>query len=206
MDTVNPLDALRAKVAETREAFERAASAAFLHDDPAKDQLLAMGLAVDTMLKISEVSDANQRNLAVTLEAKFNEIAGNAAHKLVERTGPQVASVIERSTKFQLQTVRRRILLSGIAGLLIGAGLIAGVCYVIGFTSGQAHGEMVGNTVSAAMNAGPEAAVVWSALMADNDPVRAMAVCKQSVSTDAHGRRYCSMPVWLDPPTAPDGK
>jgi hypothetical protein len=56
------------------------------------------------------------------------------------------------------------------------------------------------------MAAGPEAAATWSGLMADNDPVRALAVCKKSGSADAHGRRYCSMPVWLDPPTVPDGK
>ncbi len=69
-----------------------------------------------------------------------------------------MANVIERSTKFYLQTVRRRTLLTGIIGLLIGAPLIAGLSYVTGFTSGQAHGEVVGNTISAAMAAGPEAA------------------------------------------------
>ncbi|GAB0120036.1 hypothetical protein Acid7E03_41080 [Acidisoma sp. 7E03] len=67
-------------------------------------------------------------------------------------------------------------------------------------------GEVVGNTISAAMAAGPEAAATWSRLMANNDPVRALAVCKQSVSTNANGRRYCAMSVWLDPPSVPDGK
>lgn len=206
MDSVRPLDALRAKVEEAKEAFDRAASAAFLHDDPAKDQLVAMGLAVEVMFDICETSDRGQRTSAATLAAQLSDIAGDASQKLVERAGPQVANVIERSTKFQLQTVRRRTLFSGIAGILIGAALVAGVSYIAGFTSGQAHGEVVGNTISAAMAAGPEAASAWSTLMANNDPVRALAVCKQSVSMDAHGRRYCSMPVWLDPPTVPDGK
>ncbi len=33
--------------------------------------------------------------------------------------------------------------------------------------------------------------VAWAPLMA------------AAVATDAHGRRYCAMPVWLDPPPAP---
>jgi len=61
VDTLTALDALRAKVADTREAFERAASASYLHDDPAKDQLLAMGLAMDAMLQICEINDASQK-------------------------------------------------------------------------------------------------------------------------------------------------
>lgn len=206
MDSVNPIDALRAKVEETKEAFDRAASAAFLHDDPAKDQLVAMGLAVEAIFEICEASDRSQRTATATLAAQLSDIARDASQKLVERTGPQVANVIERATKFQLQTVRRRTVFSGIAGILIGAALVAGVSYIAGFASGQAHGELVGNTIAAAMAAGPEAAAAWAGLMKDNDPVRALAICKQAVSTDAHGRRYCAMPVWLDPLTVPDGK
>ncbi|HTJ59463.1 MAG TPA: hypothetical protein VL418_18160 [Devosiaceae bacterium] len=206
MDSVNPIDALRAKVEETKEAFDRAASAAFLHDDPAKDQLVAMGLAVEAIFEICEASDRSQRTATATLAAQLSDIAGDASQKLVERTGPQVANVIERATKFQLQTVRRRTLFSGIAGILVAAALVAGVSYIAGFASGQAHGEVVGNTISAAMAAGPNAAAAWVGLMKDNDPVRALSVCKQSVSTDAHGRRYCAMPVWLDPPSVPDGR
>jgi hypothetical protein len=35
--------------------------------------------------------------------------------------------------------------------------------------------------------------------MADNDPVSAMAACRKSIASDADGRRYCFMPVWIDP-------
>jgi hypothetical protein len=61
--------------------------------------------------------------------------------------------------------------------------------------------EMSAHTISAAMAAGPGAASAWASLMADNDPVQALTACRKSVSTDVQGRRYCSMPVWLDPPT-----
>jgi hypothetical protein len=80
-----------------------------------------MGFAIDTMLKICEFNDASQRNIAVSLETKINEIAGDATQKLVESAGPHVGNVVERSTKFHLQTVRRRTLFTGITGLLIGA-------------------------------------------------------------------------------------
>ncbi len=204
MDTLTPLDALRAKVAETREAFERAASASFLHDDPAKDQLLAMGLAMDAMLQICEINDTSQKNVVMSLETKIGEIAGSATQKIVERAGPLVADVIEQETKFQLQTVRRRTLFTGATGLLIGIALVAGVSYATGFVSGQMHGEVVANTISGAMKAGAPAAAAWSTLMANNDPVQALAACRKSVAIASDGRHYCSMPVWLDRKIAPD--
>ncbi len=198
MDTLTPLDGLRAKVAETREAFERAASASYLHDDPAKDQLLAMGLAMDAMLQICESNDSTQKNVAASLEAKVNEIAGKATQQLVEQAGPDVADAIELATRFHLKTVRLRSILGGAAGVLVGAALIAGFSYSAGFESGQTNGEIATKTISAAMSSNPAAAAAWSSLMADNDPVEALAACKKSAAVASDGRHYCSMPVWLD--------
>jgi len=198
VDTLTALDALRAKVADTREAFERAASASFLHDDPAKDQLLAMGLAMDAMLQICEVNDASQKNVAASLEANVNEIAGKATQQLVEQAGPDVADAIELATRFHLKTVRLRSVLGSAAGVLIGAALIAGFSYSAGFEAGRTNGEVAANTIAAAMGSGPVAAADWSELMADNDPLQALAACKKSIATATDGRHYCSMPVWLD--------
>jgi hypothetical protein len=198
VDTLTPLDALRAKVADTREAFERAASASYLHDDPAKDQLLAMGLAMDAMLQICEVNDASQKNATVSLEGRIQEIVGKATQQFVEQAGPDVADAIESATRFQLKTIRLRSLLCGAAGVLIGAALIAGFSYSTGFEAGQIHGEVAANIISAAMTSGPGAADAWSSLMANNDPVQALAACKKSVVVASDGRHYCSMPIWLD--------
>jgi len=198
MDTLTPLDALRAKVADTREAFERAASASFLHDDPAKDQLLAMGLAMDAMLQICEVNDASQKNVAASLEAKINEIASKATQQLVEQAGPDVADAIELATRFHLKTVRLRSILGSAAGVLIGAALIVGFSYSAGFEAGRTNGEVAANTIAAAMASGSGAAGAWSSLMANNDPVQALAACQKSVSVASDGRHFCSMPVWLD--------
>ena len=198
MDTLTPVDALRAKVAETREAFERAASASFLHDDPAKDQLLAMGLAMDAMLQICEINDATQKNVAASLEAKVNEIAGKATQQLVEQAGPDVADAIESATRFHLKSVRIRSIIGGAAGVLVGAALIAGFSYSAGFEAGRTNGEVAANTIAAAMAPGSSAAAAWSLLMANNDPVQALAACKKSSAIASDGRHYCSMPVWLD--------
>jgi hypothetical protein len=198
VDTLTPIDALRAKVADTREAFERAASASYLHDDPAKDQLLAMGLAMDAMLQICEINDASQKNITASLEAQVKEIAGKATQQLVEQAGPDVADAIELATRFHLKTVRLRSILGGAAGILIGAALIAGFSYSAGFESGQTNGEIAATTVAAAMSTGPAAAAAWSSIMADNDPVQDLSACKKSVAIATDGRHYCSMPVWLD--------
>ncbi len=204
MDTLTALDALRAKVADTREAFERAASASYLHDDPAKDQLLAMGLAMDAMLQICEINDASRKNFTVSLEANFKEIASKATQQLVEHASPDVADAIESATRFHLKTVRLRSILSGAAGVLVGAALIAGFSYSAGFEDGRTNGEVAANTIAAAMASGPDAAADWSVLMADNDPVQALAACKKSIATATDGRHYCSMPVWLDRTIRPD--
>jgi hypothetical protein len=115
VETVRHLDALRAKVAEMREAFERAASASVLHDGPAKDQLLAMGLAMDAMLQICEGNDASRRNVMTSREARIGEIAGKATERVVDRGCPHVADAIERPTQFHLKMVRLRALLGGAA-------------------------------------------------------------------------------------------
>jgi hypothetical protein len=200
LDTVVPLDALRIKAAEAREAFERAAAASFLQDDPAKDQLLAMGLAMDTMVQICEISEAGQRNLTSTLDSKIGEIAQKATEQVVERSGPQMATAIERSTRFHLKTVRLRTILGGVAALL--AVVVVGGCLTFGtgYAAGRIQGEIVGNTTNAAMRFGPKAAAAWSLLMANNDPVSALASCKKSTASDADGRQYCPMPVWIEPP------
>jgi hypothetical protein len=159
---------------------------------------------MDAMLQICEINDASQKNVAISLETKIGEIAGSATKKIVERAGPLVVDVIEQETKFQLQTVRRRTLFTGATGFLIGIALVAGVSYATGFVSGQAHGEVIANTISVAMESGPTAAAAWSTLMANNDPVQALAECQKTVAVASDGRHYCSMPVWLDRKVAPD--
>jgi hypothetical protein len=163
-----------------------------------------MDTVMESMLQICEIQDASQRNATATLEAKIGDIAGKATDRLVESAGPHVADAIERATLFQLKTVRRRTLLSGAAAVLIGGTLIAGFAYVAGFSSGQTQGDVSANIIASPMAAGPRAASAWFLLMANNDPVQALAACQKSVAVASDGRHYCSMPVWLDRKIKPD--
>ena len=120
---------------------------------------------------------------------------------IIDQLAPRLAMLVEQTTVARSKTAWLRVMLGSAAGLLIALALAVGVSYAAGFAAGRSKGEISAHTISAAMAAGPRAAAAWASLMADNDPVQAMAVCEKSVATDAHGRRYCSMPVWLDPPT-----
>ena len=81
--------------------------------------------------------------------------------------------------------------------------VVGGFAYAAGLNAGRTQGEIVGQTINAAMAFGPDAAAAWSSLMANNDPVRALAACQKNAAAEAKGRRYCGLPVWLDSPPAP---
>jgi hypothetical protein len=205
--------AVRAKLEAARGDMQRAASAANFKGDPAAPIMEAFAGTLDAIGAIYEASAETQIEIADKLRREAGAVAEDAIERvhasgvgIIDQLAPRLAVVVERTTRAKLQTLRLRTILGGAAGVLVGAGIVAGMGYASGYASGRAQGELTGHAIAAAMAAGPDAAAAWSALMAVNDPVRALAVCKQSVSADAHGRRYCSMPVWLDPPTAPDGK
>ena len=202
--------ALRAKLEAARSDMQRAASAAIFKGDPAAPIMEAFAGTLGALGAIYEASAETQIEIAGKLRREAGAVAEDAIERvhasgvgIIDQLAPRLAVVVERTTQAKLQALRLRTILGGAAAVLIGAGIIAGVGYSSGYASGRVQGELTGHTIAAAMAAGPDAAAAWSALMADNDPVRALAVCKQSVNSDAHGRRYCSMPVWLDPPAPP---
>jgi len=123
----------------------------------------------------------------------------------MEQLAPMLAKQVARLTKSRLWTIKLRTILWG-AGTLI-ALLTVGGCltYGTGYTAGQTNGEVAAHTINAAMAAGPGAATAWSTIMTLNDPVRALAACKQSITTDDEGRQSCSVPIWLDPFPPPHG-
>lgn len=205
--------ALQAQLDEAQEALHRAASAAALKHDPLADQMHALAGMLGALGEVYQATEDAQLEIAAQLRRGADAVAEEAIERvhssgvsMIDQLAPRLAVVVEQTLRADRQRRRLRTVLGGIAGILVGAALIAGVSFAQGYGSGRAQGDVEGHTIAAAMAAGPEAAATWSMLMASNDPVRALAACKQSVSTDAHGRRYCSMPVWLDPPSVPDGK
>ncbi len=144
---------------------------------------VAAALAAETQLVVDRASAELERRSAA----------------LVERLGPDLARAAERHAAARLWSIRLRTLLAaGAVAVALGAVVFA-VSYGAGFSNGRNTGLIAGKTIAAAMAAGPDAALAWSRLMAANDPVAALKNCKPE--RDASGRRYCRMPVWLDPPS-----
>lgn len=213
MDTVTGTSRraeLRAKLDAARGAIHRAASASVLKGDPLSDQLRALAESIGALGEIYEASADTQLEIAETLRTQADVVANEAIERvhasgigIIDQLAPRLSVVVENATRTRTQTARLQVILGGVAGMAVGLALIAGVSYAAGFASGRSQGEISAQTIAAAMASGPGAASAWSSLMADNDPVQALAACRKSTSTDAQGRRFCSMPVWIDPPTAP---
>jgi hypothetical protein len=146
---------------------------------------VAAALAAETQLVVDRASAELERRSA----------------KLVERLGPDLARAAERYAAARLWSIRlRTLLLAGAVAAVLCTAVFA-VSYGAGFSNGRSAGLLAGKTIEAAMTAGPETALVWSRLMAANNPVAALKDCK--AERDASGRRYCRMPVWLDAPRQP---
>lgn len=210
MDTVTAVSdraLLRAKLDVTLGAMRRAASASQLKGDPLADQLHALAESIEALGTIYEASADTQLEITEKLRSQADVVAHDAIERvhagsegIIAQLAPRLAAVVERTTRVQLQNARMRVMMGCGAALVIGIALVTGVAYAAGFAAGRAQGEISGHTISAAMAAGPEAAAAWATLMADNDPVQALAACRKSVLTDANGRRFCAMSVWLDYP------
>jgi hypothetical protein len=117
---------------------------------------------------------------------------------------PRLVGVVEQATRVNIKTLRVRTLVLCAAGLAAAVIFAAWMGFSAGEATGLANGEVAAQTISAAMAAGPKAASAWASLMADNDPVQALAVCRKSVSVASDGRHYCSLPIWLDRGVVPD--
>lgn len=215
MDTVTPSprrEAARAKLAAAQAAMVQAASAAVIKGDPLAGQMQALALCIGGLTEIYEASEDTQLEIAHIFRTQTDTVANDAVARvqasgmsIIDQLAPRLAAAAEQTMCRHIWTMRLRTILWGGGGLI--ALLIVGGCltYGTGYTAGRAQGESNGKVIAAAMTAGPGAATAWSSIMALNDPVRALAACKQSISTDDEGRRSCSLPIWLDPFPPPHG-
>ncbi len=215
MDTVAPgarRDAARAKLAEAQSAMLQAASAAVVKGDPLASQLHALALCVGGLTEIYEASETTQLEIAHTFRTQTDNVAKDAIAKvhasgisIVAELAPKLSALIEQTLKRNIWVMRLRTIAWGASGII--ALMVVGACltYATGYSAGRLQGESNGKVIWEAMNAGPGAATAWSSIMALNDPVRALAACKQSITSDDEGRRSCFLPIWLDPFPPPHG-
>ena len=211
MDTLSHPDRradLRRKLDATLEAMRHAASAAVLKGDPLAEQLTALTLSIEALGDMCDANAGTQLEIEERLRAQAGAIADKAIERvhatgmgILDQLTPRLVTLVERTSRQRLATWRMRSIVVTAAVALLALSVSGGYVYAVGYTAGRTNGELVGHTITTAMAAGPAAAADWARLMALNDPQQALASCKSAIQRDEHGRRYCAMPVWLDPPS-----
>jgi hypothetical protein len=212
VDTVSRLDRradLVHKLDATLDTMRRAASAAVIKGDPLADQLSALALSIEALGEICDANAETRHEIENRLRTEAALVADRAIERvhaadigIIEQLTPRLAALVERTSRRRLMMWRCRSIVGTAAVALLALSVSAGYVYAIGYTAGRTNGELIGHTISAAMAAGPVAAMDWASLMALNDPRQALASCRSVIQRDGHGRRYCAMPVWIDPPAA----
>jgi hypothetical protein len=214
MDSINSSsrrDTLHEKIENAQAKLRKAASAAVIQNDPLSEQLRALAISIGALGDIYDASEDTQLEIANILKTQTELVTRESVAKvhasgmaIIDQLTPRLVGVVEQATRANIKTLRARTLVLCSAGLAVAVLFAAWMGFSAGEATGLANGEVTAQTISAAMAAGPGAASAWASLMADNDTVRALSVCKKSVSVANDGRHYCSLPIWLDhrnPPT-----
>ena len=201
---------LHNKVGAAQAVLRRAAAAALLQNDPLSEQLNAVATSIGALADIYEASEDTLLEITGTLKAPGVTVSKEAiaqiqaaASSMIGGLAPRLTGLVEKTVQDRTKTVRLRTLLGFSLSMLAVVFFAGCISYGVGFSAGRIQGELTGHRIDGAMAAGPDAAATWAVLMADNNPVAAMAACRKAVSSDAQSRRYCAMPVWLDPVRAP---
>jgi hypothetical protein len=195
------------EISQMQVDLERSIQIAGVKNDPTLPLIRVLGtaLALQSRLHSQAVSyfrdssDRLDRQLADTIEQA--ELALETRRTaIVDELAPKIADTVHYSVQRYWRILSLRTVLGGAGALIVFLCAGGAFTYGAGFSNGRSAGENAAHTIQAAMAAGPGAATDWAVLMADNNPVAAMAACRKVIQTDADGRRYCFMPVWLDPP------
>ena len=182
-----------------------------LTGDPAAPALEAMVRVLGAVARQFQLRDRERKEIAAAMEMRARRIAEDTTSQIeasgtaiIDKLAPELSRLVERSVRQRLWSVRLKTL-AGAGGLAVALSIACfGIGYGMAYKAGRDDGLLDGRAIAAAMATGPQAADAWAQLMAVNDPVQAMKVCRNGVSKGADGRRYCAMPVWLDPPSAPN--
>lgn len=207
MDSVNKQYQMQLLIA--CEHLEHAAKTASVSKDPLEETLSALAATLKALGAIYEASSAVQLDIGTKLHEQADAIAEEAIGRVhasgvnfIDQLAPRLAGVVKQTAKAQEKAVQWRIISRLALGLTLGLAIFLGISYLAGYTSGRSRGEIVASKITQAMHYGPQAAGDWALLMQYNDPIKALAACRQSTGL-VNGRKYCLMPVWLEAPHVP---
>jgi hypothetical protein len=198
---------LRQRVDDAKAALLDAANAGVIKNDPLCQHLSALALSVGAHYDIYCAAEEAQREVAESVRRHADTVTlgvldtvRGSLNTMTKELGPQLLRAALPSMQLALRFMKQRTIylaLGAMVAVIVTSNMFI---YAAGLNAGQTRGEEAApHTIQAAMAAGPDAAITWSILMADNDPVSSMAACRKSIASDADGRRYCFMPVWIDP-------
>ncbi len=218
MDAIAPpepaakrVDVALADLDKALKGLEWSAEFSRLSGDPAAESLTALWQVLAGMGALMQARQAERAEIAAAVAGETQLVVDRASAELerrsaalIERLGPDLARAAERHTATRLWSIRLRTVLAAGAVAVVLVVVVFAVSYGAGFSNGQAAGLLAGKTVEAVMATGPDAATAWARLMVANDPVAALKNCKPE--RDASGRRYCQVPMWLEPPTLPGAR
>ena len=219
LDLRRDSEILGREIAQMQAELERVIQVAGLKNDPTLPlvKVLFSSLRLQWRLHnqavryFHDASDRLDREYHDTIKKtglviKQGEVALQARQAgIVEQLTPQLAGAVSNAVRQQVKIVKYRTVAAWSIAVLAIALLPCAFTYAAGLNAGRFQGETAAHLIAAAMRTGPAEALSWARLMQDNDAIRAMAACRQSIQQDASGRHYCLMPVWTDqaPPAAP---
>lgn len=192
------------------DALKASAELAQLTDDPAAGGLTAMVRVMESLAAQFAVREAERQDVLRSLQLQADRIADEAQAR-VQASGaailvtlaPELSRLVQRTVHQRLWTIKLRTLLAAASAAVGLAAIIFALSYGAGYAAGRQNGLQSAKTIATALTAEPQVAAGWARVMADNDPVAALAACRKHIARDGQGRRYCAMPVWLDPVRAP---
>ena len=208
--------ALGRDIAKLITDFDRAAQLAGLKGDPLFPLLDLTLTSLQLQWRLHDQAVRYFRDASGRLDRQYHETIQRTAlvlkrgeqaletrqTSIIDQLTPKIAASVNDAVRRHTKTVQWKTLVGwGIAVLAL-ALLPSAFAYTAGLSTGRAEGEIAGQTIQAAMKAGPDAAAAWASLMAANNPVPELATCRKTAATGDDGRHYCTMPIWLDPPAA----
>ena len=191
-------------------ALKASAELAQLTDDPAAGALAVLVGVMESLAAQFAARDAERQELARSLQWQADRIADEAQARvqasgaaILETLAPELSRLVQRTVQQRLWTLKLRTLLAA-AGAGVGLAVVTfAVSYGAGYAAGRQNGLLAAKTIVAALTAEPQAAAAWFRIMTANDPTAALAACRDHTVRDAQGRRYCVLPIWLDPARLP---
>jgi hypothetical protein len=127
------------------------------------------------------------------------DLVRTSLNTMTNELGPQLLKAALLTVQLALRFMKQRTIYGALFAMLVALAISIMFTYAAGLNAGRTQGEDAAQAIRTAMVAGPDAAMDWALLMANNDPGPELTECKKNIATDEYGRRSCSLPIWLDP-------